>query len=195
MELSSIKRKLLLLISKYYTIIVIVLVLFILAAGYWVFVKDKVVEIQEVGLVDLQSTLNALDNKETVLIKMEKLNEQYSQITEDQIRQLSLVLPHQSEIPYLVIEVKEFIKDNDLLLNSIDVGPLSSNDATAESTGGTYSINELKITLSFSGVESYFKLKDFLDNLSNQLPLFELTSLVYSHETDAYALNLTTYYQ
>jgi Tfp pilus assembly protein PilO len=184
------------LISKYYVVIVVLLVLFTLAAGYFFIIKDRVVKIQEVELVDLQSAIDALSGREDTLFELKQLHEKYSRITEDQILQLSYVLPQQSEIPYLVIEIKNFIKENDLLLNSIDVGSLKSSPISAEATASdNFSVKELKISLSINGVDSYFKLKDFLDNLSTNLPLLELTSLVYSPGIDAYSLNLTTYYQ
>ncbi len=196
MNLSFLKRKLIFLISKYYVAIVILLVLFTLAAGYFFIIKDQVAEIQEVELVDLQSAMDALSGKKDTLFELEQLYEKYSRITEDQVLQLSHVLPLQSEIPYLVIEIQDFIKENYLLLNSIDVGSLKSSGISAESiTTDNLSVKELKISLSINGVDSYFKLKDFLDNLSANLPLLELTSLVYSPGTDAYSLNLTTYYQ
>lgn len=196
MNLSFLKRKLIFMISKYYVAIVILLVLFTLATGYFFIVKDRVAEIQEVGLVDLQSALDTLSGKEKILFELEQLHEKYSRITEDQIQQLSRILPQQSEIPYLVIEIKNFIKENDLFLNSIDVESLKLSSVSAESmTTDNFSVKELKISLSINGVDSYFKLKDFLDNLSANLPLLELTSLVYSPGTDAYSLNLTTYYQ
>lgn len=177
-------------------VIVILLVLLTLAAGYFLIVKDRVVEIQEVGLVDLQSALDTLSGKEKILFGLQQLHEKYGRITEDQIMQLSNVLPQQSEIPYLVIEIKDFIKENDLILNSIDVGSLKSSIISDEPLAtDNFSVKELKISLSIRGVDSYFKLKDFLDNLSANLPLLELTSLVYSPGTDAYSLNLTTYYQ
>lgn len=196
MNLSFLKRKLIFLIGKYYVVIVILLVLFTLTLGYFFIIKDRVVEIQEVGLVDLQSSIDALSGREDTLFKLEQLYEKYSRITEDQTLQLSYVLPQQSEIPYLVIEIKNFIKENGLLLNSIDVGSLKSSRISAESTESDNSyVKELKISLNINGVDSYFKLKDFLDNLSTNLPLLELTSLVYSPGTDVYSLNLTTYYQ
>jgi len=196
MNLSFLKRKLMFLISKYYVVIVVLLVLFTLAAGYFFIIKDRVVEIQEVELVDLQSAMDALSGREDTLFELKQLHEKYSRITEDQILQLSYVLPQQSEIPYLVIEIKNFIKENDLLLNSIDVGSLKLSPISAEATASdNFSVKELKISLSINGVDSYFKLKDFLDNLTANLPLLELTSLVYSPGIDAYSLNLTTYYQ
>ena len=111
------------------------------------------------------------------------------------LKQLEYVLPHQSEIPYLVIEIKNFIKDNDLILKNIDVGSLGAGPSTSEYTEIGAGIKKLPISLSLSGIDSYYKLKTFLDNLSVNLPLLELNSLSYSPITDSYNLNLITYYQ
>lgn len=194
MKLVMIKRKTLFLLNKYYIIILIALVLAVIGGGYYFILKNKVSEIQKVGLVDLQSKLSVLDSKEAILRKLEDLNNRYSQITEGQLNQLSSVILKESDIPFLVIEMKKFIKDNELVMTNIDIGALSGQNETSGEIDQS-AIKQLNFSISVNGVESYFKLKDFLDNLSNKLPLLELTSIVYTPGTESYNLNLTTFYQ
>ena len=182
---------------KYYIVILIVVSLIILGGGYFIFIKDEVNEIQKVGLVDLQSRLNKKDITEKTLVKLQKLNEDFNKLHDDQLQKLEKALPKKSEIPFLVIELQNFVKDNELILNSIDVGPLSTLDEASSVVNGIVNNTpkELNITLNIGGVDSYFKLKSFLDSLSTQLPVIELTSLNYSPGGESYSLNLTTYYQ
>jgi len=195
MNLPIVKRKIFLAINKYFVLVIIALALIILAGGYFLLIKDKVAEINDIGAVDLTSKQNLLASRQQVKEKLEALNAKYGQITEDQLRQLDYILPHQSEIPYLVIEIQNFVKNSNLTLDAIDVGPLSINEAEGDEATAADNIRELNFTLTVSGFETYDSLKDFLDSLSTNLPLIELTSLVYTPEVDSYTLNLTTYYQ
>ncbi len=196
MKWQSIKRILISFFIKYFIVILIVLSLIILVGGYFVFIKDKVNEIQKVGIIDKNSRENKLSSAKEVLIRLEQLNADYSKLHDDQLQKLENVLPKKSEIPFLVIELQNFIKENDLILNSIDVGPLSTVDEVTTVNGLSNNLPKtLNITLTISGVETYFKLKSFLDSLSAQLPVIELTSLNYTPGNETYSLNLTTYYQ
>ncbi|XOU94468.1 MAG: type 4a pilus biogenesis protein PilO [Candidatus Kerfeldbacteria bacterium] len=192
----SIKRITSTIFVKYFIIILIVLSLIILGGGYYLFIQDKMTEIQKVGLVDLQSRLNKKDATDRTLVMLEMLNDDYNKLNEDQLQKLGSILPKKSEIPFLVIEIQNFIKDNELILGSIDVGPLSTLEEVSTINGlSQNTFEELNITLSISGIDSYSKLKDFLDSLSEQLPIIELTSLNYVPGNETYSLNLTTYYQ
>ena len=95
----------------------------------------------------------------------------------------------------MIIELDRFITENELVLNSLDIGPLSGQNDTQEGAMIDNAVKELNISLSIAGIESYFELKNFLQIMSEQLPLIELSSINYSDELSSYSLNLTTYYQ
>ncbi|MDP2685376.1 MAG: type 4a pilus biogenesis protein PilO [bacterium] len=191
----SSSRKLILLFNKYYYVILVVLVLAILGGGYYFFIQERIAEIQKVGTVDLDSKLNTKATAQRNLDKLLELNENYSKISQSELKKLSGVLPKKSEIPFLIIELDRFIAENDLELNSLDIGPLSGENDSQENVVIDNAVKELKISLSIAGIESYFELKNFLQIMSEQLPLIELSSLNYNEATTAYNLNLTTYYQ
>ncbi|MCH7492850.1 type 4a pilus biogenesis protein PilO [Patescibacteria group bacterium] len=171
--------------------IVIVMVLIILGSGYYIFIKERVADIQEIGVVDLSSRLAILDSRQRTLQSLDDLNKKYESVTSDQLKQLQYVLPQKSEIPQLMIELKNFVESNQLNLAKLESGPLTVDG----SEGTDQSIKSLNITMSISGINSYFLMKDFLDKLSGNLPLLELTSLSYSPGTQNYSLNLTLFYQ
>lgn len=184
------KRKFTFIFSKYYILIVIGLVLAIMAGGYFTIIKDVVDDIQEVGVVDLDERNVALNNRRMTLTRLEDLNSQYSDITNEQLLQLASVLPYESELPQLMIEIKNFVEENELNLVAINGGPL-----TLQGDGEGSTVKSKNISIKINGVNSYFKLKDFLDNLSKNLPLLELNSLSYAPGGTSYELNLTLYYQ
>lgn len=191
MEPQLIKRRFKYIFSRYYMMIVIVMVLIILGSGYYIFIKERVADIQEIGVVDLSSRLAILDSRQRTLQSLDDLNKKYESVTSDQLKQLQYVLPQKSEIPQLMIELKNFVESNQLNLAKLESGPLTVDG----SEGTDQSIKSLNITMSISGINSYFLMKDFLDKLSGNLPLLELTSLSYSPGTQSYSLNLTLFYQ
>jgi len=191
----SMSRKIIFFFNKYYLVILIVVVLAILGTGYLLFIQNKIAEIQKVGTLDLESKLNSKTIVQSNLDKLIELDENYSKITQDELYKLSKVLPKKSEIPFLLVELDRFITENGLTLVTLDIGPLSGEDDIAKDTVLGTTVKELNISLSVDGIESYFELKTFLQLMSEQLPLIELSSLNYVNELSAFSLNLTTYYQ
>lgn len=193
MKTSALKRKAMVLFAKFYIGIAIIIIVGILAAGYSLFVKDIMTDINEIGVADLESKEAQYEERSETLIRLKRLNERFNKITEDDLRQLEKVLPSQAEIPHLVIELKDFVKNSGLEVYSLDVGPMSTNAAT-QAVAGT-AVKNLAITLVVGGLDSYSGVKNFLDAMSNNLPLVELNSFSYSPAASEYSLNLTTYYQ
>ena len=191
MDSKLLKRRFKYLFSRYYILLATVMVLTIIGSGYYIFIKDQVADIQEIGVADLSTRLATLNSRQHTLQSLEDLNKKYQAVTSDQLKQLQYVLPQKSEIPQLMIELKNFIESNQLNLTKLESGPLTVDG----SPGTDQSIKSLNITLSISGINSYFLMKDFLDKLSGNLPLLELTSLSYSPGTQNYSLNLTLFYQ
>ncbi len=179
--------------TKYYIVIVVVFVIAVVGGGYLLFIKDTMKDINEIGVADLNSREEQLAERTETLLRLQNLNERFNKITQEDLRQLENVLPHQSEIPYLVIELKEFIKNNGLEVLSLDIGPMSTSAATIETANTP--VKSLSIVVVIDGLDSYEGIKTFLDAMSNNLPLVELNSFTYSPVISGYSLNLTTYYQ
>lgn len=194
MKPSIIKRKAASLFVKYYAIILIVLVLGILGAGYSLFIQDILSEINEIGVEDLQVKEEKLAQDKETLTRLKSLNDRYAKVMYEDVKMLSDVLPSQADIPNLVIELKEFIKSNDLLLHDIQVGSLSTATISGAAAAAPM-INSLNISIIVSQLNSYEGIKRFLDELSTNLPLVELNALSYTPGIDVYNLNLTTYYK
>lgn len=195
MKLSFLQRQLFFFINRYFIIIVICVFVAILGVGYLFFIKNTVTQIQEIGVVDLQVREQELAAKQETLGRLQRLNEKYTSLTQADLAKLGDVLPSQSEIPSLVIEIKNFVESSGLVLRDIDAGVLQALPVPSATTPAGLVVKKLPITLSVSGIDSYSQLKSFLDTLSTNLPLLELTSLSYSPAADSYNLNVTSYYR
>ncbi len=193
MEKGKILKSVLAFINRYYIGIVIALVLVILAGGYWFFVKQTVDKIRVVGVADIENKQQIIDQQQRALDKLKNLKKQYEALDYSQLKHIQSVLPHEADLPYVIMKLKQLITDNGLELVTIDSGAFSSTNASAGAAVPV--IRKLNITVSFDGLESYAGLKNFLDQLSNSVPFFELNSLSYLPGSSAYTLNLTTYYQ
>lgn len=190
MNPKALKRRIAFIFSQYFVLVVIGFVVVILGLGYLIFIQGIVSDIQEVGMVDLTSQLQTLDQRRVTLERLEDLQLQYQQITHDQVRQVESVLPTAAEIPQIMIELKDFVLQNQLDLRALDSGPLQEPVAAPSAT-----VKTLNISLTIDGIVSYAKLKDFLDNVSQRLPLLELNAISYSPSNTSYTLNCTLYYQ
>jgi Tfp pilus assembly protein PilO len=180
-------------INRYYVAIVIALVLIVLSGGYWFFVKNTVDKIRVVGVTDIENKQLTIDQQQRSLEKLKKLKNQYEALDYVKLTQIQSILPHEAELPYVVMKLKKLVTDNGLVLESVDSGAFTATAASPAAT--TAAVKKLNLTVSFSGIESYAGLKSFLDQLSGSIPLFELNALSYLPGTSAYTLNLTTYYQ
>lgn len=194
MKIGPIIRKIKSWIAKQLVYISIALALIILAGGYFLFISKTVSEINRIGTADIKVKQQELASRQSSIRKFQALEKQYQALNSDQMERLASMLPSGQDIPYLVIKLKKFVEDNNLILNSIDVGPLGSGSANNTATSGA-GVKKLTISLSINGIDSYNSLKSFLDQLSTNQPLLELTSLSYSPEAESYSLNLSSYYK
>jgi Tfp pilus assembly protein PilO len=197
MRFDSLGRKSKLIFTKYYAVVLVIFVLVILLVGYLLFIKNTVSEIKNIGLVDIKNKQAELAASKETLLRLQALKNRYDEITADELAQLAGFLPGQEDIPYLVLKIKKFIEDTGLTLDSLDVGPLTTNmiQKKSDQAASEKSLNKLTISLSIHGLDSYAGLKTFLEELSRNQPLLELTSISYSPGKNSYSLNLSTYYQ
>ncbi len=194
MKFKASAEKLIQLFDKLFIYFLIAIILIILGIGYMVFIQEKVAEIQKVGTVDLDSKINVQNSAQRNLNLLQDLSEKYNKVSQEELLKLAKVLPRESELPFLSIELDKFVTENGLILNSIDIGAFSGSSVSL-AYSDTAPIKELNISLSIEGIESYLQLKSFLQAMSEELPLIELSSLTYNDELTTYNLNLTTYYQ
>ncbi|MFH1207297.1 MAG: type 4a pilus biogenesis protein PilO [Patescibacteria group bacterium] len=180
-------------VNRYYVAMVIVAVLLILAGGYWFFVKSTVDRIRVVGVADIENKQSTIDQQQRTIGKLKTLKAQYESINYDQLRSMQSILPHQADLPYVILKLKQLIADNSLALQSIDTTPFTNTPAATASAAPV--IQKLNITVSFKDLDTYAGLKNFLDQLSANVPFFELNALSYLPGNGSYTLNLTTYYQ
>ncbi len=194
MKFASVKTSISLFFNKYFIAVLIGVGILVLAAGYFIFISGIMADIQQAGSSDLEGRHQVLNAKQRTLRKLESLEQRHKQVTAAEVERLEKFLPMEDDIPLVMIEIKEFIEQNDLTVASLESGPLitGSDSVAAEADQG---IQALNITVAISGIDSYVKLKDFLDQMSTTLPILELKSLAYVPGTDTYSLNLTTYYQ
>ncbi|MFA5135064.1 MAG: hypothetical protein WC505_04770 [Patescibacteria group bacterium] len=195
MKFAIVKRDLIRIFTKYFVLISVITTLLIIGAGYQLFIKGTVADIRSIGVIDLkereQQKLNLIDTLE----RLKRLETRYNELTYEEIKQLEYLLPDEREIPYIVIELKDFIAANGLVLKSIDVGVFKAAVGEEEEETKAVSLKSLNVTVTIEGLDTYAQIKDFLDKLGTLMPPFELNSFSYAPDRTSYSLNLTTYYK
>jgi len=196
-SLSVIKIKTLQYINKFYIIIAVILVIAILMASYFTFFKKEYAHIKSLGVTDYQQRLNERDTKKSQLAQLEKVFENYQKVSKDEIKKLSVILPSEKDTSSLMIEMQAMVSESGLTLDSIDMsqGGVVSLAAGTAGSSPALNIQKISVNLKVSGIDSYNKLKLFLNNIEKNIRILDLNALTYSPETMQYGINLVTYYQ
>jgi len=102
------------------------------------------------------------------------------------------VLPDERDLPSVFVQLEALAYKHNLFLSTVDI-------AAEQSTGeekrkkDKVELHKLVINLSLSGGD-YFTLKNFLNDVENNLRLLDIRSIVYSPEGNTYNISMNTYY-
>lgn len=194
-------------ITQYFRYVVILVIIIVVALGYFFVLGPKYTILKEMGILNYGAKVQELDSKKQDLEKLRELKETYSQLNKAQIENLELILPSQEDIPSLFSQFESLALANGLVLNNISITKAEAAPAETEKEGQlglggeettpaetTQGVLTLNVALSFQVGGGYDNLKNFLDILENNMRIVDLTSLSYTPETEAYSINLKTYY-
>ena len=197
-SLSRIINKIFFFTNKYYKVISAILVIIILTSSYFIFFQEEISEIQKVGVVDYQEKLNEKKIKENNLVELEEIFSKYQKLRKDEIEKLDIILPEEINIPSLYIQLEEWAEDIGLVLSEVSIGEKSASTPSSKTLGSlptSLGLKSVAISLSVHGIDSYEKLKLFLNSIEENIRILDVNSITYSQTVDIYNLNLTTYYK
>lgn len=197
-SLSDIKKKIFHFFNKYYILITVILIIIIFTFSYLYFFKDEISEIRKVGVVDYQKKLDELEVKKRNLSELKSVFEKYEKLRKEEIEKLDMILPSDKDIPSLYIQLDAFAKDVGLNLSSIEIAEKGVTTLKANQPGSTATslgLKSVSISIAIKGIDSYSKLKLFLNSIEKNIRLFDISSITYSPSVDAYKISLTTYYK
>lgn len=157
-------------------LILVVVLVFILAQPLWNSVRSLKIEVvkqkQEVGRL------------ENLLVKVQKLEQEYQEIGLD-VEKISLALPQERDIPYLIAQFETLASSNGLLLESIKLSDPSRNQgrkgrSEEKKEGLTAIFPYLSFDLKLNG--SYDGIKGYLESLENNVRLMDVKVIDFNQE-------------
>ena len=181
--------------------------IFFSAEPFWSSVKILHQEIEQKKL-EIKTT-------EEILDKTAELDQEYQDLKEEADK-ISLSLPKEEDIPYLLIQLENLASANGLLLEKIDFGQLSGQSKTAKSQSLSSSEQAKKIGSPFPSSSlnvklngSYDALKGYLASLENNIRSMDVSSISFdvkgeekqksspssSLDIFEFDLNINIYYQ
>lgn len=203
-SLNTIIKRITRFINIYFIYVSVAVVVIIFLAGYLFLIQAKIAKIKDLGGVNYEQKLQERDLKKSNLKKLEQAKKDFEQIDVKEIEKFSSILPHQNDIPALLVKMDNFAKDLGLSLTSIDITeksaavlpatPTEGSNKTGQVFAATGTIKQVGITISVKGLYSYQDFKNFLDSVEKNMPLMDINSIAYVPNSDSYSVNLTTYY-
>lgn len=195
--------------TKYYYISVLFVCAFVAVCGWFFLLKGQYADIQESGLVDLQTATLALEKRQAYVRDLEQMSGAYDQLDREQLRQLSAVLPENVDEISLMNTMYSFAAQAQVSILSIDVvltgnaSKIAASQTARTNQGATDSaplvsnkgVNIANVVMNVSPESnSYENFKAFLETLDRFVPVLNLRQMTYSPDTTSYALQLETYY-
>lgn len=202
------------LFSRYFTVINTLVVVITLGVGFYLVLSPSILRLRAGKSIGLEDRRKEVARLAQYLNDLENMKLDYKNFTQEKLNELKLILPREEDFPGLFVQMQELAKDNNFVLNSIDISYIGSGeaqdtegeegqDATSDNevqvastideiTGGR--VKELNMAFSVSGGD-YDDLKNFLRDMERNIRIFDVYDIRFgSVEQGPYSLNVRTYY-
>lgn len=188
-------------VSQYFKLLAAMVVIIICVIGWVLLLSPKYQKIQQTGGLTYKQSGTELTDAENYLAQLKDLQKTYETLNHEDLADLEKILPEKKDIPGLLIQLEALTKDNGLVMTNIDisepeenVAPVTDTNQSLENEFSNQNIRSLDITMSVQGIDSYNKLKVFLQEIEKNIRIVDLKAFQYQEGQQVYALNLGTYY-
>lgn len=194
-------------IFSYYKIVTILVILLLVVGSYYFILQPKYKEISLGGRYDLFNLEQDIILKNEYLSTLQQLNDNYAEIDSQNKVRLERILPKESDIPGLLVQLEALAESEDVLLASLSfkevpkVAPSTRRSrkrpVEEESSAVMAQLNKVTIDLNLvtnSVTGDYRKVKSFLTAIEHNLRIFDVNSVFYSPGSPNFTISLVTYY-
>lgn len=182
-----------LIILKYHRYITIGLVVLILVSSYFWILQPKYQQVRKGGTFNLNTLESEFQKRQDYLLELKTLKSNYEKIKKADVDKLDKILPSKNDIPGLFVQLESLALENNLFLNSISINETPANPRSKEAVS---EIKKFTINLSLftSSDGDYRGLKQFLEEIENNLRLFDVNSVFFDPNSSEYSISLFVYY-
>ena len=192
-SLSTVTRYL----SRHIFMVGVVVAVLVLIIGTYTVIVPRYRTVKELGGLNYNQKVEELRVQQEYLQELQQLRAELRTISNDDIARLEAVLPKGKDIPGIFRQMQAFAREADMDLLSVSVAdgaPIASTEQTATSGG----LHTATVSVVLGGQLNYGALKNFLNVVSQQAPLLELTAISHSPSSAAtptsYSFSFRSYY-
>jgi hypothetical protein len=196
-------KKILLMFLKNIVVTVIIIIGLVFLIGVYFFLFPKYKEIQAMANIDFQDQETKYQAKAKELAEIKKIKSDYREILPEDLDKINFIFPSEPDQKELFGYIDKMLSRNGYILPSLSIvvdgnspalGPKIGSDGTAgESNLRDNGIGVITIGFTISGV-NYAGLKSLLNQIENDLRLFDIVKLEYN-PAGSLSLVMNTYYR
>lgn len=178
---------------RYHILITLSLSVLLLASGYFVAIKPKVISLQQNGGRDLEVLRVERVKRQAYLAQLQDVSKKYHQFDKNQLDNFSQILPSGPDFAGLFVQLQSLAAANSLILSNVN---FNESVASTEEGNKNDDVKKIGIGLNVAGTGqgSYNQLKAFIFALENNLRLFDVQAVYFNPGSPNYSLTLTAYY-
>lgn len=167
----------------------------VLIIGGLMFVAPRVKAVRALGGLDYTQKQAQLAGQQNYLEELRSLQEEVRAISPDDIARLHAIVPRGRDVPGIFRQMQAFAKDANMELASVAVSDGGAPVAGAATAGG---LRVVTVSTILTGALDYNGLKSFLNVVSRQAPLLDLTAISHSptssSQPSSYSFSFRSYY-
>lgn len=192
---------------RYYKVITSVIVLLIVVSSYYFVLQPKYNEVSIGGRYNLSSLQEDLSNRQDYLSQLQDLNNNFDKISAQEKIKLEKILPRDSDVPGLLVQIESLALDHNLLLEGVTFNevPRVVQGASRRSNRGVVteevvdpleSIDKVTVNLNLRSLDGsgYTRVKEFLTSLEDNLRIFDVSAVFFTPDSPSFSISLVTYY-
>jgi hypothetical protein len=177
---------------------VIGIILFII--GLIVIIIPQYQNIQKVGGLNYNQKQAQLEVAKQNLESLRQLRDSLNQVSPEDLERVYLIIPKGKDIPGIFNQMQLFANEAKMNLLSVAVDEGTSISMAAPTTSATTlsNVKQISVSVVLGGTLNYEATKNFLNVVSRQAPILDLTAITYTPNSSAtvssYKFTFRSYY-
>lgn len=157
----------------------IIMAALVLLVGYLSVVAPRLQTVQNLGGLTYNQKVKVLETQQKYLDDLKTLHVRLQDISYSDIARLDKVIPKGKDIPGIFRQMQAFAAEAKMELLSVSVADGGAVPASSDGRGSS-NLRSLSVSVVLGGMLDYQGMKQFLDIVSRQAPILDLTAVANS---------------